>query len=626
MKRWAILLLVAGTACLGSKTFAADEVTNFQVTPETNITIVISEEIGAFDGDATTKREQQQQAFDEADNLDQTWKDQLEQLKEPDSNLSLVVDQVSPTDAQHFEFVNPEDSTDVTSVTVDNVDMKDINNLADLGTKSAESYQYKPKLDLPGSGANTYNGDTMQDFAPVPRKYAGEYYGNESQNGFGDENNYRNGLRFTFSKPVDNFGVWVGDVETRTDGEGTPALLRLYDQNRNLILEQVIKPNNIHTNGDQNQSVCGTTNTTTSLINTTGCGHNTTRYVGFTGNMPVVSYMIIIVGDDDAFPGTDENNGNTEHISFMAPTKAFFKLKATPNFESILSPCPGQTNPASGPSICLNLNLAKDAEGELSADDFNLSLGTVTSITKTSNNSFQLGISLPTDSYLDKNLTISLKQDVISEIGNSLSTNLESNLVNIDYQPTKPVLSLISEGISTNSTKLKLTINPGQIITKPVKVVDADGQVICEFSNLSLIVDNNFECDLSSLNPETVYSYKLVYDQFESAINFTTLKEPEPEPNPEPEVPSEGSGEENTKPKPVADLPNSEQAAVYQAESDNENLSLAKQTVISQPAIMIGGLAETGENQAYLVIVSLGLMLLANASYFRFILKSFKIN
>lgn len=606
MKRWGILLPVLTVLCVGSKTFAADELTNFQVTPETNITTVISKEVGAFDGDATTKRDQQQQAFDEADNLDQAWKDQLDQLKKPDSNLSLVVDQVSPTDAEHFELVNPEDATDVTSVTVDNVDMKDINNLSDLGTKSAEAYQYKPKLDLPGSGANTYNGDTMQDFAPVPRKYAGEYYGNESQNGFGDQNNYRNGLRFTFSKPVDNFGVWVGDLETRTDGQGTPALLRLYDESLSLILEQVIKPNNIHTDGDQNQSVCGTTNTTTSLINTTGCGHNTTRYIGFAGNMPLVSYMIIIVGDDDAFPGTDENNGNTEHISFMAPSKGFFKLKTTPNFESILSPCAGQANPASGPNICLNLNLAKDASGELSADDFNLSLGAVTSITKTSNNSFQLGVSLPTNSYLDKNLTINLKQDVIAELGNDLSTNLASNSLSINYQPTKPILNLISEGISTNSAKLKLTINPGQIITTPVKVVDADGEVICEFSRLSLIVDNNFECDLSSLNPETGYSYKLVYDQFESAINFTTLKEPEPDPKPEPEVPSEGRGEENTKPESVADLPNSEQV-VYRAEYENKNLSLAKQTVISQPAIMIGGLAETGKKQIYLMIASLSL-------------------
>lgn len=594
MKRWGILLPVLAVLCVGSKTFAADELTNFQVTPETNITTVISEEVGAFDGDTGVKRQDQQQAFDEADNLDQTWKDQLDQLKKPDSNLSLVVDQVSPTDAEHFELVNPEDATDVTSVTVDNVDMKDINNLFDLGTKSAEAYQYKPKLDLPGSGANTYNGDTMQDFAPVPRKYAGEYYGNESQNGFGDQNNYRNGLRFTFSKPVDNFGVWVGDVETRTDGQGTPALLRLYDESLSLILEQVIKPNNIHTDGDQNQSVCGTTNTTTSLINTTGCGHNTTRYIGFAGNMPLVSYMIIIVGDDDAFPGTDENNGNTEHISFMAPSKGFFKLKTTPNFESILSPCAGQANPASGPNICLNLNLAKDASGKLSADDFNLSLGAVTSITKTSNNSFQLGISLPTNSYLDKNLTINLKQDVIAELGNDLSTNLASNSLSINYQPTKPILNLISEGISTNSAKLKLTINPGQIITTPVKVVDADGQVICEFSNLSLIVDNNFECDLSLLDPETAYSYKLIYDQFESAVNFTTLKKIEPKPEPE-----EGNNQNI--------IPESE-AVVYSPESENNNLSLATQAVIAQPAAMISGLAETGGNQSYLIMAWLSLV------------------
>lgn len=349
-----------------------------------------------------------------------------------------MVDHVKPNDAQNFEFQNPNDSTDIVDVKVENVDIKDVSNTADLGTKSSDGYQYKPKLDLPGSGANTYNGDTMQDFAPVPRKYAGEYYANESQNGFGDQNSYRNGLKFNFSKPVNNFGVWVGDLETRTDGQGTPALLRLYDENSNLILEQIINPNNINTDGDQNQSICGTENTTTSLINTTGCGHNTTRYIGFTSNMPVVKTMLIIVGDDDAFPGLDENNGNTEHISFMAPSMAFFTPKTTPNFSSALSLCEGQDATSSNKSFCLNLSFAQDVEDELSPEDFNLSLsagsGSITSVARTSANSFQLNLNIDQSVDFDiAEIVLSLKQDVLSRIGNSLSTNLESNILNLSY-------------------------------------------------------------------------------------------------------------------------------------------------------------------------------------------------
>ncbi|MFZ1522902.1 MAG: hypothetical protein WAS94_02680 [Candidatus Saccharimonadales bacterium] len=448
MKRWSFLpvLLTFGflLSLSSGSVFAADEIISALVDQETTITTVVSEEVGAFDSDTGVKRQDQQQAFDKADSLDQAWKDKIDELKTPESNLSLVVDHVKPNDAQNFEFQNPNDSTDIVDVKVENVDIKDVSNTADLGTKSSDGYQYKPKLDLPGSGANTYNGDTMQDFAPVPRKYAGEYYANESQNGFGDQNSYRNGLKFNFSKPVNNFGVWVGDLETRTDGQGTPALLRLYDENSNLILEQIINPNNINTDGDQNQSICGTENTTTSLINTTGCGHNTTRYIGFTSNMPVVKTMLIIVGDDDAFPGLDENNGNTEHISFMAPSMAFFTPKTTPNFSSALSLCEGQDAASSNKSFCLNLSFAQDVEDELSPEDFNLSLSggsaSIASVTKTSANSFQLNLNI--DQTVDSNInqiSLSLKQDALSRIGNSLSTNLESNILSLSYvQPEDP--------------------------------------------------------------------------------------------------------------------------------------------------------------------------------------------
>lgn len=156
---WLLLSLSSGSV------FAADEIISALVDQETTITTVVSEEVGAFDSDTGVKRQDQQQAFDKADSLDQAWKDKIDELKTPESNLSLVVDHVKPNDAQNFEFQNPNDSTDIVDVKVENVDIKDVSNTADLGTKSSDGYQYKPKLDLPGSGANTYNGDTMQDFA-----------------------------------------------------------------------------------------------------------------------------------------------------------------------------------------------------------------------------------------------------------------------------------------------------------------------------------------------------------------------------------------------------------------------------------------------------------------------------
>jgi hypothetical protein len=292
--------------------------------------VFISEEVGAWGETPAQKRSGQQQAFDLADDLDSTWLQNLEDIKEEGTAVSTQTATITPQSPNTFQFLNL--NSQPVTVTADNVDIKNPTNPADLGTKSSNSYQYQAKLDLPGSGANTYNGNTMQDFAPIPRKFEGQHYANESQNGFGDQNNFRNGLLFTFSEPLQAFGVWLGDLETRTDGHGAAAILRLFNSSDELISESVIPPNNWITEGDQNQSICGTANTTTDLINKMGCGHNTTRFVGFTSSsdsiLSLVKKMLIIVGDDDNFPDQPEdNNGNTEHISFIAPTAAFFQAK-----------------------------------------------------------------------------------------------------------------------------------------------------------------------------------------------------------------------------------------------------------------------------------------------------------
>ncbi|HRV75899.1 MAG: hypothetical protein H6799_00650 [Candidatus Nomurabacteria bacterium] len=329
-------------------------------TPDLNI--FISEEVGAWGTTPAQKRTGQQEAFNQSDTLDDEWISSLNKLKEPDTELKVSTSQISPDSPNVYTFLNL--NNEQVAVTADNVDIRNLSTQNDLGVRSSDSYQYKAKLDLPGSGANTYNGNTMQDFAPIPNQFAGQYYANESQNGFGDQNNYRNGLLFTFSEPLQAFGVWLGDLETRTDGNGTPALLRIFNPNDELILERTIPPNNWITNGDLDQSICGTANTTTDLINKMGCGHNTTRFIGFSSGsdsiLSLVKRMLIIVGDDDNFPDQPENNnGNTEHISFIGPTVAFFQAKTiitdpadphdleTPIASSLLSAGPVSTANAS---------------------------------------------------------------------------------------------------------------------------------------------------------------------------------------------------------------------------------------------------------------------------------------
>lgn len=308
---------------------------NLIFTPATSadsgsVEVFISEEVGAWGTTPAQKRPGQQEAFQLADTLDSNWLLSLENLKEEGTTASIQTATITPENPNIFQFLNL--NGEILTVTAENVDMKNLSDSNDLGTKSSEGYQYKAKLDLPGTGANTYNGDTMQDFAPVPTRFAGQHHANESQNGFGDQNNFRNGLLFTFSQPLQAFGVWLGDLETRTDGFGAAAILRLFNLNDELIFESIIPPNNWITEGDQNQSICGTNNTTTDLINKMGCGHNMTRFIGFSSGsdsiLSLVKRMLIIVGDDDNFADQPEDsNGNTEHISFIGPTVAFFQAK-----------------------------------------------------------------------------------------------------------------------------------------------------------------------------------------------------------------------------------------------------------------------------------------------------------
>lgn len=324
LKAFLIPFLVLSLSLINAKNIFAES---------TDPNIFISEEVGAWGATPSQKRTGQQEAFNQSDNLDDSWRSNLEVIKEPGTELKVSTAQITPEPPNVYTFLNL--NNEPVTVKADNVDIKNLANQNDLGVRSSESYQYKAKLDLPGSGANTYNGNTMQDFAPVPNQFAGQYYANESQNGFGDQNNFRNGLLFTFSEPLQAFGVWLGDLETRTDGHGTPALLRIFNSNDEFILERVIPPNNWITSGDQDQTGCGTANTTTDLINKMGCGHNTTRFVGFSSGsdsiLSLVKRMLIIVGDDDNFPDQPEdNNGNTEHISFIGPTAAFFQAKTAP--------------------------------------------------------------------------------------------------------------------------------------------------------------------------------------------------------------------------------------------------------------------------------------------------------
>jgi len=155
--------------------------------------------------------------------------------------------------------------------------------------------------------------ETLQDNAPRPQSmYTSS---SDTRPRFWNEsigsNSNRNAVLFQFSEPVAAFGAWFGDVETRTDGSGTPARVQLFDAVNTIIADEIIPTSTT------DQSLCGNPPTGNTYA---GCGNRTTRWVGFINSDVIVSAMLVIVGDDDTGEGYDL--GNEESISFIGATLA----------------------------------------------------------------------------------------------------------------------------------------------------------------------------------------------------------------------------------------------------------------------------------------------------------------
>lgn len=117
--------------------------------------------------------------------------------------------------------------------------------------------------------------------------------------------NTANAVLFTFSTPVKAFGAWFGDVETRTTGGGNPAVVRFLDSSGNRIGSDVlIQPRTT------SQASCGNS--------ATGCGNQTTRWIGFadTNATARVKQMVVIVG----YQGGGDSSWGDQRLSFIGPT------------------------------------------------------------------------------------------------------------------------------------------------------------------------------------------------------------------------------------------------------------------------------------------------------------------
>ena len=211
----------------------------------------------------------------------------------------------APGSATNFTYREPNSNTAI-ATTVESVQVSFITPATCNGGNAA------------ASGFALAFSDSLQDSSPRPTSL----YNSADQPGFwnhtgGSNDSKRNAVRFTFAQPVKSFGAWFGDLETRTQGGGAPAYLRLLDASGNRIGQDIaITPQTLDngTSSTPNPQPLNQANCSTSAASQLGCGNKTSRWVGFVDNnaSPRIKQVLVIVGDDD-----DTGNGDTERLSFI---------------------------------------------------------------------------------------------------------------------------------------------------------------------------------------------------------------------------------------------------------------------------------------------------------------------
>ncbi|MEO0899904.1 MAG: lamin tail domain-containing protein [Bacteroidota bacterium] len=148
----------------------------------------------------------------------------------------------------------------------------------------------------------TFNGDlvantTYQAESPASTEI-GElraYY--NSAFGAGTGVGIKAALRINFSTAVNSIGFYMGDVESRTDGEdGYPAVLAMF--NGSTLVEQMIVPTST-----TNQSLCDGD----AGSNFDGCGNDETVFFEYFGETPITD-IVISVGEVTTNTNLDNTN------------------------------------------------------------------------------------------------------------------------------------------------------------------------------------------------------------------------------------------------------------------------------------------------------------------------------
>ncbi|MEM7064144.1 MAG: hypothetical protein AAF572_13400 [Cyanobacteria bacterium P01_B01_bin.77] len=242
------------------------------------------------------------------DTLDNSWRAAVGQSDDPELASWFGTASNTQGSVNNFDYVDPITNQSV-AVTLELVQIP-------IGESTCTG-----EITIAGSSPTLSDSSSLQSSAPRPASLYDSVdqplFWNDARGGASNDNQ-RNAVIFSFAQPVQSFGFWVGDMETRTDGNGTPAILRLLDASGNRIGQDIEIESTTLYDGSApdpeivDQSLCGgTTN------NEPGCGNQSTRWVSFVDDsgVPRVQQAVLIVGDDDSAIG--HNNGDSEHISFI---------------------------------------------------------------------------------------------------------------------------------------------------------------------------------------------------------------------------------------------------------------------------------------------------------------------
>ena len=155
------------------------------------------------------------------------------------------------------------------------------------------------------NGGTISTASTMQGNSPKPTNLFSEHY-TEAIGSFEG----LNAVEITFTAPVNNFGIFLGDFESSS--QGTLGKVLVFDNSNNLMASEELDP--VTYGPINNESGCGFNQ------GNMNCGNGTTHWIGITNPSSGIKKVLMVIGDHDNCAQTGSSTGLAEHLSFGGVT------------------------------------------------------------------------------------------------------------------------------------------------------------------------------------------------------------------------------------------------------------------------------------------------------------------